>query len=1085
MSILSSNALSRRPPRRGTNRVHRVAVETLEHRRLLSLTNWWKLDEASGTTAVDAVAGGRNGTATNGPTWQSAGGQINGALRFDGVNDYVAISSTVATGSAISVAFWMRADTLKMQVPIDKMPSGTGGVGWNFKVRSDGSIWLRIGSNSSFTDVKFAGAYAANTWVHVVGTFAAGTGRLYTDGVLRATVTGITQSVGANTTSLRLGQPLSVATTELFDGDLDDVRLYDHVLSTAEISAIYTLNAGLASAVAALPSATTQQALKKATLNWAIADAVDSESAGLTQIARDTYDDVRNLLAAGIGFAQPAPANLLPGIPNFSTNPLASSAVTALNTLRNSTTTYTKNAGDFTSTVSTQGREMAWGLTHPQSPLAGDATLLTGTLRRFQKTFESNLAGTLDGDFMVASPAAEMYLLVRTVYPDLILPSRKVQWEAAIKLHADTIDAQQGAKFRAAVPGTSWVNADVRWMLGLRFAYDVLGTTSYRDTAASALQLISGSLLPDGGFLYDAKQNDVYTYHGDIITALARYWQVTGEPLARELVVDSYWYYPLSVEPNGTPEYSSGASWKHYWNQVTGSEAAYVVAALANSPENLRVAKWFTPSPSLFLSTFHRADLVASASPQNYITYDRNVMGPRGRFGTFSYVGTASPYTGENRGKRTFVGAMVTDFTGSNNAWRLNAALDSAQTRVRYATGPDNNTIGNDVSGPTPIVYYDAAQQERNAYTVDDRFATLSTDYVLSKYKGAAQPNWRGDQQWLFLQDRIVGLATLESLTTQSAYAMVGSLRFVSGRAHWGTARSFVQVNSNTWSYGKLTVRIVEQDYGAVTTSYEDTWDDKVDVIDNKTGRLNFVDSAAAAANESSLISYPAGTRKRYLVEIRPDTTTTAPTTLARIEPGNGLRGIDYALGSTRFRTIANPTDNPITYIATLPWSAGGAIAHFAGETYRAPFLSAFDQPDTDTRGRWLTAKPLAAFASNTVSITVAPHEHVTLRDWLPGDVTDDGRVNFDDLLVLAANYNTTGKPWTQGNVDGSPGGEVNFDDLLILASNYNRTLAATNASLSAPPPSSTTTPPPSFGPSATPPDNDDDLLGGSPDVLA
>jgi hypothetical protein len=1062
-----------------------VAIESLEHRRLLSLTNWWTLDEASGTTVTDAVAGGRNGTATNGPTWQTAGGQINGSLRFDGVNDYVAISSTVATGSAISVAFWMRADAVKMQVPIDKMPSGTGGVGWNVKLRSDGSIWFRVGSNTNFTDVRLTNGYVANTWVHVVATFGAGTSQLYTDGVLRATVTGIAQTVGANATSLRLGQPLSIATTELFGGDLDDVRLYDHVLSSAEISAIYTLNAGLTAAVAALPSATTQQSLKKATLNWALADAVASDAASLTQIARDTYDDVRNLLAVDIGFAQPAPSNLLPAIPNFSTNPLATSAVTALNTLRNSTTTYTKNAADFAVTISTQGREMAWGLTHPQSPLAGDATLLTGMFRRFQKTFESNLAGVYDGDFMVAGPAAEMYLLVRTVYPDLILPSRKVQWESAIKLNADLIDSQQGAKFRAAVPGTSWVNADVRWMLGLRFAFDVLGTTSYRDTAASALQLVAGSLLPDGGFLYDAKQNDVYTYHGDIITSLARYWQVTGDTLARDLVVKSYWYYPLSVEPNGTPEYSSGAAWKHYWNQVTGSEAAYVVAALANSPENLRVARWFTPTPSLFLATFHRPDLVASASPQNYLTYDRNVMGPRGRFGNFSYVGTASPYTGENRGKRTFVGAMVTDFTGSNNAWRLNAALDSAQTRVRYATGPDDNTIGNDVSGPTPLVYYDAAMQERNAYTVDDKFAALSTDYVLSKYKGVAQPNWRGDQQWLFLQDRIVGLATLESLTTQSAYAMVGSLRFVSGRASWGTAKSFVQVNSNTWTYGKLTVRIVEQDYGTVTTSYEDTWDDTTNTIDNKTGRLNFVESAAAAANESSLISYPAGTRKRYLVEIRPDTTTSTPTTLARIEPGNGLRGIDYALGTTRYRLIANPTDNPITYTATLPWSAGGVIAHFAGETYRAPFLSGFDQPDTDTRGRWLTAKPLAAFASNTVSVTVAPHEHVTLRDWLPGDVNDDGRVNFDDLLVLASNYNTAGKAWTQGNVDGSTGGEVNFDDLLVLAANYNRTLSATTGALSTPPSNTTTTPPPSSISTATPPDDGDELFGGSPDVLA
>ena len=50
----------------------------------------WKLDETSGTTAVDSE-GGHDGTLVNGPVWTA--GQDNGALSIDGSNDYVDLTS--------------------------------------------------------------------------------------------------------------------------------------------------------------------------------------------------------------------------------------------------------------------------------------------------------------------------------------------------------------------------------------------------------------------------------------------------------------------------------------------------------------------------------------------------------------------------------------------------------------------------------------------------------------------------------------------------------------------------------------------------------------------------------------------------------------------------------------------------------------------------------------------------------------------------------------------------------------------------------------------------------------------------------
>ena len=58
----------------------------------------------------------------------------------------------------------------------------------------------------------------------------------------------------------------------------------------------------------------------------------------------------------------------------------------------------------------------------------------------------------------------------------------------------------------------------------------------------------------------------------------------------------------------------------------------------------------------------------------------------------------------------------------------------------------------------------------------------------------------------------------------------------------------------------------------------------------------------------------------------------------------------------------------------------------------------------------------------------------------LRGDANHDRNVDFNDLVLLAQNYNTTGgRTWTNG--DFTADGAVDFDDLVLLAQRYNTTL--------------------------------------------
>jgi hypothetical protein len=59
----------------------------------------------------------------------------------------------------------------------------------------------------------------------------------------------------------------------------------------------------------------------------------------------------------------------------------------------------------------------------------------------------------------------------------------------------------------------------------------------------------------------------------------------------------------------------------------------------------------------------------------------------------------------------------------------------------------------------------------------------------------------------------------------------------------------------------------------------------------------------------------------------------------------------------------------------------------------------------------------------------------------LAGDANHDRSVDFNDLVPLAQNYNTSGKTYAQGDFTGD--GVIDFNDLVLLAQNYNTILPA------------------------------------------
>jgi fibronectin-binding autotransporter adhesin len=88
-----------------------------------------------------------------------------------------------------------------------------------------------------------------------------------------------------------------------------------------------------------------------------------------------------------------------------------------------------------------------------------------------------------------------------------------------------------------------------------------------------------------------------------------------------------------------------------------------------------------------------------------------------------------------------------------------------------------------------------------------------------------------------------------------------------------------------------------------------------------------------------------------------------------------------------------------------------------------------------------------AADISNAVGVPLT--NSVTLDFFvLAGDANRDRHVDFADLVILAQNYNLSGRNFGQGDFNYS--GTVDFADLVILAQKYNSTLALLPAEIAA-----------------------------------
>lgn len=187
------------------------------------------LNDGAGSTAVDSSGKGNNGTIMNEASWVS--GWVEGALKLNGVNQYINIPDFSFTPKAYTISFFIKPDSLA-----DLNQWIGAGASWGrfaFHTTSKGEVFMGTSEDSRMTASDLpAGTISAKIWQHIAFTFDNGRASFYKNGTLRATMEGMALPDTWN--DFQIGKD----DANTINGQIDDIRIYNRALSSAEVQTL-------------------------------------------------------------------------------------------------------------------------------------------------------------------------------------------------------------------------------------------------------------------------------------------------------------------------------------------------------------------------------------------------------------------------------------------------------------------------------------------------------------------------------------------------------------------------------------------------------------------------------------------------------------------------------------------------------------------------------------------------------------------------------------------------------------------------------------------------------------------------------
>ena len=201
------------------------------------MVGYWKLDETTGTSAADTSGNSNTGTynATGVTHSTSLPSTLSGDVRsllLDGSTGYVTLGTTnfPANNAPQSMSLWFKGTAVTgTNQNMIALINASGGSANQLGFRDLNLVVWSYGGTSLVSTV----APTDGAWHQVIYTFDGVTDSLYLDGTLKSTSTTAVHQTGA-AASAYLGTYAPNA--EMWNGSLDDVRVYSRALTDGEIA---------------------------------------------------------------------------------------------------------------------------------------------------------------------------------------------------------------------------------------------------------------------------------------------------------------------------------------------------------------------------------------------------------------------------------------------------------------------------------------------------------------------------------------------------------------------------------------------------------------------------------------------------------------------------------------------------------------------------------------------------------------------------------------------------------------------------------------------------------------------------------
>jgi len=206
-----------------------------------AMISHWKFEEGSGTTAADSVSD-NNGTLYGGPNWVT--GRVGSyALDFNGTSDYVDVGDQddldFGEEADFTIIAWFKTSSSSAQMIVNKRAKGVK-PGYDMWIQA-GKLYARISDSSSGAGASTTATFNDGSWHNLTAVYdRSDVVRLYVDANELATPGDISGLGSIDTAQVfTIGDRNDAGWHAYFNGDIDDVIVFDRCLTAEEVKHLY------------------------------------------------------------------------------------------------------------------------------------------------------------------------------------------------------------------------------------------------------------------------------------------------------------------------------------------------------------------------------------------------------------------------------------------------------------------------------------------------------------------------------------------------------------------------------------------------------------------------------------------------------------------------------------------------------------------------------------------------------------------------------------------------------------------------------------------------------------------------------